>query len=326
MQDMEYTTLGRTGLKVSVAGLGAGGFSRLGLKAGKSEEECAGLIHQAVDLGINFIDTAPAYGTEGVVGRALKSIPRQSVVVATKSFVHRNDEWWSPQKVVASLENSLRVMGTDYIDVFNLHGVYAFEYRHAIDKIVPALLEEKKKGKIRHIGITENPIEDHTNEMLELAVKDPAWEVFMVGFHMMHQVARKKVFPITRRNGIGTLLMFAVRSIFADPPRIAREMKELAAKGLVEKWLGETDDPLGFLVHEGGAGSIIEAAYRFVRHEPGVDVVLFGTGDAAHLRSNVASLLKPPLPQADRDKLAKLFGHLTSGTGLDGHGHSAQFK
>ena len=97
--------------------------------------------------------------------------------------------------------------------------------------------------------------------------------------------------------------MFAVRSIFADPPRVAREMKALAAKGLVEPWLGATDDPLGFLVHEAGAANMIEAAYRFARHEPGVDVVLFGTGDAAHLRTNVASLLKPPLPQADRAKL-----------------------
>ena len=59
-----------------------------------------------------------------------------------------------------------------------------------------------------------------------------------------------------------------------------------------------------------------EAAYRYARHEPGVDVVLFGTGDAGHLRSNVAALLEPPLPEADREKLAKLFGHLT-GIGLD---------
>lgn len=322
---MEYTTLGRTGLKVSVAGLGTGGFSRLGLKAGKSEEESAGLIHQAVELGINFIDTAPAYGTEGVVGRALKTIPRDKVVVATKAFVHRDDQWWTPEKVVASLDNSLRVMGTDYVDVFNLHGVYAFEYRHAIDTIVPALLAEKKKGKIRHIGITENPIEDHTNEMLLLAEKDSVWEVYMVGFHMMHQGARKNVFPVTQKKGIGTLLMFAVRSIFADPPRIAREMKELAAKGLVEKSLGETDDPLGFLMSEGGASNIVEAAYRFVRHEPGVDIVLFGTGDAGHLRANVASLLKPPLPAAVRDKLTRLFGHLKEGVGLDGHGLSANF-
>ncbi len=323
---MEYTTLGRTGLKVSVAGLGSGGFSRLGLKAGKSEDEAAKLIHQAVDLGINFIDTAPAYGTEGVVGKALKSIPRQSVVVATKAFVHRNDEWYTPARVVASLDNSLRAMGTDYVDVFNLHGVYAFEYKHAIENIVPALLEQQAKGKIKHIGITENPIEDHTNAMLELALRDDVWEVFMVGFHMMHQGARKNVFPLTRQKGIGTLLMFAVRSMFADPPRIAREVKALAAKGLIDKSLASSDDPLGFLVHEGGASNVTEAAYRFVRHEPGVDIVLFGTGDADHLRSNVASLLKRPLPQADRDKLTALFGHLKAGVGLDGHAPPANSK
>jgi aryl-alcohol dehydrogenase-like predicted oxidoreductase len=315
---MQYTTLGRTGLRVSIAGLGTGGFSRMGLKSGKTEEESARLVLDAVELGVNFIDTAPPYGTEGVVGKALKQIPRDSVVVATKAFIHRNNEWSSPERVVASLDNSLRLLGTDYVDVFNLHGIEEYEYDYALNTIAPALLKEKEKGKIRHIGLTENPIVDFTNATLKRAVHDPVWEVFMVGFHMMHQGARANVFPATREKGIGTLLMFAVRSIFTDPPRVAREMKELAAKGLVEPWLGETDDPLGFLVHDGGASGMIEAAYRFVRHEPGVDVVLFGTGDAGHLRINVASLLKPPLPDADRAKLAALFGHLT-GVGLDGH-------
>jgi L-galactose dehydrogenase len=315
---MQYTTLGRTGLCVSVAGLGTGGFSRMGLKSGKTEDESARLVLDAIDLGINFIDTAPPYGTEGVVGKALKSVKRDSVVVATKAFIHRNDEWSTPERVVASLDNSLRLMGTDFVDVFNLHGVEAYEYDYALNTIAPALLREKEKGKIRHIGLTENPIVDFTNEMLKRAVHDPIWEVYMVGFHMMHQGARTNVFPVTRQKGIGTLIMFAVRSIFADPPRVAREMKGLAAKGLVEKSLGETDDPLGFLVHAGGAANMIDAAYRFVRHEPGVDVVLFGTGDAAHLRTNVESLLKPPLPEADRAKLVALFGRL-EGIGLDGH-------
>jgi aryl-alcohol dehydrogenase-like predicted oxidoreductase len=315
---MQYTTLGRTGLRVSVAGLGTGGFSRMGLKSGKSEDESARLVLDAVDLGVTFIDTAPPYGTEGVVGKALKRVKRDSVVVATKAFIHRNDEWSSPERVVASLDNSLRQLGTDYVDVFNLHGIEEYEYDYALNTIAPVLLKEKAKGKIRHIGLTENPIVDFTNATLKRAVHDPVWEVFMVGFHMMHQGARRDVFPVTQQKGIGTLIMFAVRSIFADPPRVAREMKELAQKGLVEKWLGETDDPLGFLVHPGGAVNVIDAAYRFVRHEPGVDVVLFGTGDAAHLRSNVASLLKPPLPEADRAKLTALFGRL-EGIGLDGH-------
>src|SRR5690348_10740463 len=188
LADMDYTTLGRTGLRVSVAGLGTGGFSRMGLKSGLSEDEAARLVLEAVELGVNFIDTAPPYGTEGVVGRALKSVPRDKVVVE-------------------SLDNSLRVLGTDYVDVFNLHGVEPDMYDYARETLAPALLAQKEKGKIRHIGLTENPIVDFTNETLKRAVHDPVWDVFMVGFHMMHQGARVNVFPVTRQNGIGTLIM-----------------------------------------------------------------------------------------------------------------------
>ena len=313
---MEYTTLGNTGLNVSVAGLGCGGFSRLGLTTGKSEDEATLLVRAAVDMGINIIDTAPGYGTEATVGKALKFIPRHSVVVATKAFVRRNGELYAPARMVESLDNSLRLLGTDYIDVFQLHGVAIPDYAYARDTLVPTLIEQQAKGKIRHIGVTELPPEDYQHEMLARATQDTVWGVVMVAFHMMHQSARRTVFPMTGQKKIGTLLMFAVRSIFAKPERVAVAMREAAANGLVEKWLGETIDPLAFLIHEGGAGNITEAAYRFARHEPGVDVVLFGTGDAGHLRANIESILKPPLPQADREKLAALFGHLV-GVGMD---------
>jgi predicted aldo/keto reductase-like oxidoreductase len=79
-------------------------------------------------------------------------------------------------------------------------------------------------------------------------------------------------------------------------------------------------DPLGFLVHAGGASSIIDAAYRFVRDEPGVDVVLFGTGDPRHLREDIAFLTGPPLSTADRQQIVTLFGHLV-GVGIEMPGH-----
>jgi aryl-alcohol dehydrogenase-like predicted oxidoreductase len=140
----------------------------------------------------------------------------------------------------------------------------------------------------------------------------------MVAFHMMHQNARERVFPGTLANRIGTLLMFAVRNIFSQPERLHGELRRLAAENRVARWLALAPNPLGFLVHEadGGAASVVDAAYRFVRHEPGVDVVLFGTGDPAHLRANIASILKPPLPETDRRILKKHFGHLV-GIGLD---------
>ena len=155
---MPHTTLGSTNLRVSVAGLGTGGFSRLGLRTGLNEDQSARLIEEAYALGVNFIDTAPSYGTEGVVGKALKHIPRDKVVIATKAQIGSAGAWIAPERVVASLDNSLRLMGTDHVDVFNLHGIELDEYDYALETIAPALEAEKAKGKIRHIGITENPI------------------------------------------------------------------------------------------------------------------------------------------------------------------------
>jgi len=106
---MEYTTLGRTGLKVSVAGLGCGGSSRLGLTAGHSEAQCVGIIRKALDLGVNLIDTAKAYGTEAIVGAALKSLARESVIVATKQKVAQGKNLIPAAEVVAGLDNSLNV-------------------------------------------------------------------------------------------------------------------------------------------------------------------------------------------------------------------------
>src|SRR5712671_2400071 len=84
-EPMEYTTLGRTGLKVSVAGLGCGGFSRLGLGTGKSEADAIAIIREALDLGVNLFDTAAAYGTEPVLGKALAGVTRDQVVICTKA-------------------------------------------------------------------------------------------------------------------------------------------------------------------------------------------------------------------------------------------------
>jgi aryl-alcohol dehydrogenase-like predicted oxidoreductase len=313
---MEYVGLGRTGLRVSVAGLGCGGFSRLGLGRGKSEAEAVALIHQALDLGVNLFDTAAAYGTEAVLGKALAAVRREEIVIATKAPFNVSSPNSSAASAVASLDNSLRQLATDYIDVYQLHGVAPAGYDHARNVIAPALLKEKANGKFRHLGITETAPHDPEHKMLQRAVADGVWDVAMVGFHMMHQNARKAVLPLSRQYRVGTLLMFAVRNIFSRPGQLAATMRELAAAGEVPQWLAETEDPLDFLIYQGGAQSVIDAAYRFARHEPGVDVVLFGTGDPEHLRTNIASLLAPPLPEMDRARLASLFGHLV-GVGLD---------
>ncbi len=313
---MEYATLGRTGLRVSVAGLGCGGFSQLGLAQGKSEADAIAIIRLALELGVNLFDTAAAYGTEAVLGKAVKSVRREDVVICTKAPFAFSNPNSTPEGIVASLDNSLRELDTDYIDVYQLHGVPPGAYDHALSDLAPVLLKEKEKGKFRHLGITETAPHDLDHQSLHRAAQDGVWDVVMVGFHMMHQNARDRVFPATRANRVGTLLMFAVRNIFSRPDRLRATLRDLAAAGEVPGCLAETAEPLSFLIHEGGASSVPDAAYRFVRHEPGVDVVLFGTGSPEHLRTNIASILKPPLPETDRRQLRALFGHLV-GVGLD---------
>ena len=301
---------------VSVAGLGCGGFSRLGLGTGQSADHAVGIIRQALDLGVTLIDTAAVYQTEDVVGAALKGVPRDQIVVCTKASKPPGDPTFTAQAVVASLDASLQRLGLDYVDVFQIHAVPPAAYQHVRDAIVPALLRQRDIGKFRFLGITETAPNDPEQIMLNRATQDDVWDTAMIAFHMMDQVARTQVFPNTLARNIGTLMMFAVRGIFARPAQLAATMKELAAAGLVPAELAQSDTPLDFLNHPGGAASLTDAAYRYVRHEPGVDVVLFGTGDAAHLRTNIASILKPPLPEADRTKLKDLFSHLR-GVGLE---------
>lgn len=314
---MQYTTLGRTGLRVSVAGLGCGGAAKLGLGYGRDLDHAAGIVRRALDLGVNFIDTAQYYGTEPAVGAAIAGRPRDSLVISTKHKVSLPDGTvYSAAEILAGLDRSLRALKTDYVDVFCLHTVRPHEYERVSREILPVLLREKERGRFRFLGITEFAAHDPRHETLTQALAGDGWDVMMVAFHMLNQNARLRVFPHTRQRGIGTLLMFAVRSIFARPERLRGALAELAAKGEVPQALANASDPLGFLVHAAGASSVTDAAYRFARHEPGIDVVLFGTGDVGHLEANIASLLKPPLPEADRQRLATMFGHLV-GVGLD---------
>src|SRR5205807_6516930 len=114
---MEYVTTGRTPLAVGGGVVGCSRFSRLGLGTGKSEEEAVALVRQALDLGVNLLDTAAVYGTEGVVGQAIKSVPRDSVVIATKAWIPPREGRSAAERAVTSLDNSLRQLGTDYVDI-----------------------------------------------------------------------------------------------------------------------------------------------------------------------------------------------------------------
>ncbi len=299
---MQLVTLGRTGLDVSVMGLGGGGDSRLGVRTDASE--ATRLVRLALDRGVNFIDTAEAYGTEDVIGQALSEVRRTDVVLSTKKTTF-GERPLQPEAVVASLEASLKRLRTDYVDVYHLHGVAPDDYSDLRERIVPVLLDLRRQGKIRFLGITEKFAADPQHRMLEQALNDNVWDVVMVGFNFLNQSARERVFHRARARNIGTLIMFAVRRALSQPERLAEVLSELAERRQISREQARAG--LSFLVQKGVAGSIPEAAYRFCRYEPGAHVVLSGTSREAHLLENLTSLNLPDLPQATRTRLRELF-------------------
>ncbi len=311
---MHYHPLGNTGLTVSVAGLGCGGNSRLGLGRGASFDECVAVARAAIDLGVNFLDTAEVYGTEEIVGAAVKAYDRDRMVISTKALFKTED---TSETVTGKVEASLKRLGLDHVDIFHFHAVGPAAYEHHRDVLAPALLRLKEQGKVRHVGLTETGPRDPEQAMLARAVEEAPWEVIMLAYSLVNQGARAKVFPVTQRRGVGTLLMFVVRNIFSNDAYRRAVFAKLVEQGLLDaSLLSDGADPLAFLVSEGGAESITDAAYRYARHEKGADVILFGTGNRAHVKANIESILRPPLPAPVIERLHKTFGHLT-GVGLD---------
>jgi L-galactose dehydrogenase len=306
---LDTVTLGRTGLEVSVAGLGCGGHSRLGQTRGATEADSVRVVQRALDLGITYIDTARAYGTEAIVGKAVRG-RRDEVTISTKASPETSEGPISAAGLRESVEHSLGLLETDRIDVFHLHGVGVDNYRRCREVLVPELESLRSEGLVRFIALSERFGADPGHAMLGLAFEDDCWDVAMVGFNLLNQSARDRVLPATRRDDVGVEVMFAVRRALSQPDELRRVVAQLVTDGLVPPGAVDAEDPLGFLVGESGAGSVVEAAYRFVRHEPGCHVVLTGTGNVAHLEENVVSINAPPLPSELSEALARLFGHL----------------
>jgi aryl-alcohol dehydrogenase-like predicted oxidoreductase len=306
---MQTTLLGRTGLSVTAAGLGCGGFSRIGV-AKYGEAHASGIARAAYDAGVTFFDTAAVYGTETALGKGLAGLPRSSYVLSTK-FPYRGPAGLQgPELLVKTLDESLRALGTDYIDVYHIHAVTAADYPWVRGTLLPELLRAKEKGKIRFVGITEQFAVDTSHEMLKLALPENHFDVIMTGYNLLNPSAAKTVLPTAIKNNVAVLCMFAVRSALSNPAQLKIDLGRILARS--QGGAGLTDDPhiLDFLLEPGAAESITEAAYRFARHTPGITVTLTGTSEKAHLLANLRSINAPPLPSAVLARLSALFGNV----------------
>ncbi len=157
---MVYNEIGKTGMRVSNLGFGASSLG--GVFHSIREEEGIQAVFTAVENGINFIDVSPYYGhlkAETVLGKALKEIPRDKYYLSTKVGRYGKDgvnTWdYSAKRATESVYESMERLYVDYIDLINVHDVEFADLQQVVDETLPALVELRKKGVVRHVGITD---------------------------------------------------------------------------------------------------------------------------------------------------------------------------
>ncbi|MCR3749040.1 putative oxidoreductase [Lentzea californiensis] len=213
--NMRYRVLGGTGIEVSHHCLGAMMF---GSVAGNDHEEGVRIIHRALDAGINFVDTADMYSagdSEEIVGKALKG-RRDEVVLATKFHFPlgegRNRSGNSRRYVVRAVEDSLRRLDTDWIDVYQVHRP---DYRTDVEETLSVLTDLVREGKIRAFGCSTFPAEEIVEAhhvalnrgLMRFRTEQPPYSMLARGIE-------RSVLPTARRLGMGVLVWSPLASGF----------------------------------------------------------------------------------------------------------------
>jgi aryl-alcohol dehydrogenase (NADP+) len=203
---MQYRTLGRTGIKVSPYGLGALMFAT---QVGNSDpEDSIRIIHKALDSGINLIDTADAYGdSEEIVGRALKG-RREHVVLTTKVSrpmgADPNQRGASRRWIMTAIENSLRRLQTDHIDVYQIHRP---DPETDIEETLSAMTDLVRSGKVRAIGTSTMPASDIVEA--QWVAERRGLERFRTEqppYSILNRSIEREVLPVAQRYGMGVLV------------------------------------------------------------------------------------------------------------------------
>jgi aryl-alcohol dehydrogenase-like predicted oxidoreductase len=212
---MKYRTLGSTGLRVSVVGIGTWQF---GGEWGKdfSQDEVNAMFDACRQSGINLIDTAECYGdhlSESLIGKAIER-DRDKWMVATKighkfhGYMNRTDER-KPQDAIKQLEDSLKALRTDHVDLLQYHSIRDTEFDNP--ELQAAMIKLKEQGKVRHIG---NSISPNNNVHQTDASTRAQVEVIQVIYNRIDRVPEQGVFQSCRRQNLGVLARVPLASGF----------------------------------------------------------------------------------------------------------------
>lgn len=298
--------LGRSALNITPVGFGLGGKSRAGVNHGLTKKNQIALLRKASALGINYFDTSESYGNESLLAESFSHAERNKLVISSKFCIPPE----GPIHVAKRLEETLRQLGRNHIDIYLAHGITPAEYPRVLQEAYPELLRLKQEGKIHSIGLSERFELDSNHEMSSLAIADKCWDVLMIGYSPINPSALTQVLPRATSSGVGIIGMFAVRNVLSQPDRFKKLLQELSQSGQIDARWAAFPSPLDELMKDHGVASLIELGYRYSAYTEGISSMLFGTGNIKHLEKNIQSIAKGPLPKELLTALHRCFGHL----------------
>jgi len=306
---MHYRTLGRTGLRVSDIGFGAmtiGGE----IFGATDDQESLRALHRAIDLGMNFIDTADAYGrghSEELIAEVLKT-RRKEVVLATKGgnqfTVRQGLRNFDPDYITSALEASLKRLQIETIDLYQLHNPSQEVMRRG--EIFARLDRFKQDGKIRFYGVSLEKTEDGL-----VAIETGKPDTLQVVYNILHQDPEEQLFSFAQRDNVGIIARVPLeRGVLSGRFKSTAEFaqKDWRRGVFPEEGLAQTHaavERLGFLV-KGEVPNLAQAALRFVLSNPIVSTVIPGIRTVQQAETNIAVSGKM-LPAEDIAKLWELY-------------------
>lgn len=289
---MKRNRLGKSELYVSEIGLGC-------MSLGTEEAKAVSIIHEALEHGINFLDTADLYDAgrnEELVGKAILG-RRSDVIVATKVGNRRHpgqDGWtWDPSKsyILSAVKKSLRRLGTDYIDLYQLHGG---TIEDPIDETIEAFDELKKEGLIRYYGISSI----RPNVIREYASRSSIVSV-MSQYSMLDRRPEEETLPLLAEREI---------SLIARGPLAGGILTEGGESKADNSYLDYSSEELPALRREllelaGDKRTLAQTAIRYALSDPAVGVVIPGASSIEQLRLNVSAAAASPLTADEREAI-----------------------